>query len=209
MVLSHSEIESLDKQYRINLINGIAGFKSANLIGTVNIEGITNLAIFSSVIHLGSNPALIGFITRPAENDRHTYRNIISTGVYTINSITEQLIERAHQTSARFPEGISEFDTCEIKTEHIEGFSAPFVHESPVKFACSLVDDIEIKSNATRMIIGKVEALIVADEIVGSDGYLHLAKAGIVAISSLDGYHITDLGQRYAYAKPEHRARKL
>ena len=47
--------------YRINLINSCSGYKSANLIGTKSVDGITNVAIFSSVTHIGSNPALLGF----------------------------------------------------------------------------------------------------------------------------------------------------
>jgi flavin reductase (DIM6/NTAB) family NADH-FMN oxidoreductase RutF len=209
MVISLSEIELLDKQYRLCLINSITGFKSANLIGTVNADGITNLAIFSSVIHLGSSPALMGFITRPVANSRHTYRNILASKVYTVNAITLNLIEKAHQTSARFPEGISEFDACGIRAEYVDGHAAPFVFESPVKFACTLVEDIEIKSNGTRMIVGKVEALIVDDSLVEEDGYLNLAKAGVVTISALDAYHPVAVGQRYAYAKPDLPIRKL
>lgn len=58
-------INAMDKRYRANLINSVTGYKSANLIGTVSQEGTENLAVFSSVTHLGSNPAMLGFIMRP------------------------------------------------------------------------------------------------------------------------------------------------
>ena len=58
-------IRDLDKVKRLNIINSITGIKPGNLIGTISEEKITNLAIFSSVIHLGSNPALLGFVLRP------------------------------------------------------------------------------------------------------------------------------------------------
>ena len=62
MHLTLEDIRQLEKRHRANLINSITGVKSANLIGTRNKEGNTNLSIVSSVVHLGSNPALIGYI---------------------------------------------------------------------------------------------------------------------------------------------------
>ena len=75
-----NDLDGLSKIYRLNLINSITGYKSANLIGTQSLNGKTNLAIFSSVIHLGSNPALIGFVLRPTTVPRHTYSNLKATG---------------------------------------------------------------------------------------------------------------------------------
>lgn len=65
MKLHKQEIEQLEKRYRLNLINSLSGVKSANLIGTQSLSGQPNVAIFSSVVHLGSHPAQLGFILRP------------------------------------------------------------------------------------------------------------------------------------------------
>ncbi|GGK45429.1 MULTISPECIES: hypothetical protein [Flavobacteriaceae] len=56
--LNVDEIHNLNHLYKINLINSCAGFKSANLIATKSTDNNTNVAIFSSVIHLGSAPPL-------------------------------------------------------------------------------------------------------------------------------------------------------
>ena len=40
-----SDIESWERFYRANFINSLTGFKSINLIGTVNELGQTNLGI--------------------------------------------------------------------------------------------------------------------------------------------------------------------
>lgn len=77
MHLSKTDIENTPRIKRLNLINSITGIKPANLIETVSEEGISNLAIFSSVVHLGSRPALLGFVSRPSgEIRRHTHENI-------------------------------------------------------------------------------------------------------------------------------------
>ena len=74
MHLNTNDIEDMHPIRRINLINGITGIKPANLIGTYSPRFGENLSIFNSLVHLGSNPALIGFILRPTGDvSRNTY----------------------------------------------------------------------------------------------------------------------------------------
>src|SRR6056300_1557100 len=112
-----SELEGLSKIYRLNLINSVTGYKSAHLLGTASASGVDNLAVFSSVVHLGSNPALIGFILRPTTVPRHSHANMKANGIFTLNAISKGQIEDAHHTSAKYPEDISEFDQTALKSE--------------------------------------------------------------------------------------------
>jgi flavin reductase (DIM6/NTAB) family NADH-FMN oxidoreductase RutF len=104
--LSNLDISKLHHLYKINLINSCSGYKSANLIGTKSEASIENVAIFSSVTHMGSDPALLGFFLRPNTVPRNTYENIINTGLYTINHIHESIIQDAHHTSAKYDTNI-------------------------------------------------------------------------------------------------------
>lgn len=156
MHYSNLEIENLEKIFRANLINSISGYKSANLIGTISKCGTTNLAIFSSVVHLGANPALLGLIVRPAKVARHSYENMKDTGYFTINHVHENFVEKAHYTSAKFDRNDSEFDKCKLTPQFHEGFLAPFVKESKIKIGLQLVDQIPISLNETILMIGKI-----------------------------------------------------
>ena len=84
------DIDKMSKIFRLNLINSITGYKSANLIGTKTDDKINNVAVFSSVTHLGSDPPLIGFITRPENGNRNTYNNILKNKLFTINHIKKK-----------------------------------------------------------------------------------------------------------------------
>ena len=128
-----SDIQGWERFYRGNFINSLSGFKSASLIATVNQEGTSNLAIFSNIVHIGADPALIGFVNRPKEAAPHTLRNIEAMGTYTINLIPANLIEQAHQTSAKYTE--SEFNAVGLTEEFTSYSKAPFVFESPVKYS--------------------------------------------------------------------------
>ena len=162
-------INKLDKVSRLNLINSVTGYKPANLIGTISKSKQENLAIFSSLVHLGSKPPLLGLITRPDSVPRHTYSNIIESKFYTINHIHDKMVQRAHMTSAKFEQNESEFDRCNIKSEYVQGFIAPFVKESQVKIGMKFVEEIKIKSNNTILIIGEVINIITSEIYIKKD----------------------------------------
>jgi flavin reductase (DIM6/NTAB) family NADH-FMN oxidoreductase RutF len=201
MLISPEELNGYDRFYRANLINSLSGFKSASLIGTKNESGISNLAIFSNIVHLGADPALIGFVNRPLEAAPHTLSNIESTGVYTINHIHTDWIDQAHQTSAKYPEGVSEFDACGFTEEYIDGFNAPFVKESVIKYGMKLKEIIPIQHNNTFFVIGEVVIISVPESIISPDGFIEADKANSCCSLGIDGYYSTELIVRLPYAK--------
>ena len=190
MHLTKEDINELEKRKKLNIINSITGIKPANLIGTVSEDNVSNLAIFSSIVHLGSNPALLGFIVRPTgEVPRSTYENILANGKYTINHVNENFIKNAHYTSAKFDREISEFDRCGLTEEHLFNFKAPFVKESNVKIGMKYCESIPIERNGTILVIGEVEHLILPDEAINEKGYIDLEKAQVAGISGLNSYY--------------------
>jgi len=197
-----TDIASWERFYRANFINSLTGFKSVNLIGTVNAAGEVNLGVFSSIVHIGSNPALIGYINRPLKAAPHTFANIQSTGVYTINHIHPSFVQQAHQTSAKYEEGISEFDEVGLTPEFRDSIAAPFVKESLVKYALSLQEIIPIQLNDTFLVIGKVMAVHIDLDIVAVDGFIQLDKTDTVCSNGGDGYYQAALINRFEYAKP-------
>ena len=198
-----SDFKNFSKVYRLNLINSVTGYKSANLIGSQSLDGKENLAIFSSVIHLGSNPALIGFILRPTTVPRHTYSNIKSTGIFTLNAVTKKVISDAHHTSAKYPDFISEFDKTNFEVEKKENWQAPFVKESPLQMGCRFKNEYHIKENDTILIVASIEHIFVSQTLLLDDGWVQLDKAGIVTINGLDAYSETKLLSRFKYARPK------
>lgn len=200
--ITYSTIQNWERFYRANFINCLSGFKSATLIGTLKENNQPNLGLFSNVLHLGADPALIGFINRPKEAAPHTIANIERTGVYTMNLISDQYITQAHQSSAKFDIEIDEFKAAGLTAQWQEGIAAPFAAESSVKYAMQLQEIIPINHNGTFLIIGSVTDVFIDELLVGKDGYIHLQKGGIISSLGIDGYYATQLLGRYSYAKP-------
>ncbi|MBV1925029.1 MAG: flavin reductase [Dokdonia sp.] len=187
MQYTKEDIQAMDKVSRLKIINSVTGIKPGNLVGTVSKEGVSNVAIFSSVVHLGSNPPLLGFISRPRTAEvGHTYTNIMETGCYTINHIHPSFIEKAHYTSAKFDANVSEFERCGLTEEYIAGYAAPYVNESTFKMSLRFVQAIEIPLNGTVLMIGEIEHLILPETV---NGDIDLEQTQSVGISGLNSYY--------------------
>jgi flavin reductase (DIM6/NTAB) family NADH-FMN oxidoreductase RutF len=200
---SYSDIQNLEKIYKINLINSCSGFKSANLLGSISKEGTPNVAVFSSVIHLGSNPPTLGFILRPTTVSRDTYKNIKETGVFTINHIFEDIIEDAHHTSAKYPEEISEFDVTNLEEEYKGSFKAPFVKNCPVQMSMKFIEEIDVSSNDVLLIVSQIQELFVDDNLLQEDGLINLSKGKVATINGLDTYAIPVFKKQLSYQRPK------
>ncbi len=202
MHLTKTDIQNTPRIQRLNIINAITGIKPANLIGTISDKGETNLAIFSSVVHLGSNPALIGCISRPTgEIERHTYENILANGVYTINHVHRDFVKNAHYTSAKFERHQSEFAHCQLTPEYLDNFKAPFVKESKLKMGLNYRQSIPIELNGTVLIIGEIEHLIIDDQAIEGNDHINLSNIQTVGIGGLDTYYALNKIQQFPYAR--------
>tara|TARA_B100000941_G_C28398560_1_gene496765 strand:+ start:303 stop:917 length:615 start_codon:yes stop_codon:yes gene_type:complete len=196
-------LDSLNKIYRINLINSITGYKSANLLGTVSKNGIENLAVFSSVTHLGSNPALLSFFVRPNVVPRNTYKNIKDNKFFTVNHISKGKIEDAHHTSAKYEEDISEFDKTNFQSEYKNNWEAPFVKDSAIQLGCKYLNEYYLKENGCSMIIASIEIIFIRKGLLQDDGWVELAKGDIVTVNGLDAYALPKTIKRFEYARPK------
>lgn len=201
MHLNNIDILDTERKFRLNVINSLTGIKSANLIGTTSSEHGANVAIFSSVVHLSSVPPLYGFFTRPLDVMRNTYSNIKETGVYTINHAPLDRTRDAHQTSGKYPENVSEFAECGFHEQYIDDFVAPFVAESPIKLGLRFVDELLIKQNDTRLIIGEIEHIFIDDDVIDTRGYVDFEKAQIAGIGGLNRYYRLSLDAEYPYVR--------
>ncbi|MEO6287500.1 MAG: flavin reductase [Dyadobacter sp.] len=200
--IKSGQIAALEKQYRIGLINSLVGYKSLNLLGTVSEGGATNLCIVSSAFHLGANPPLVGMVMRPEREHNDTLRNIRTTGQYTLNNVLPDWYKQAHQTSASYPSGVSEFDCCGFTEQYVPGFLAPFVEQSTVRIGLKLREMVPVELNGTTIVIGEIVEILADDSVIGKDGTIDHVKAETMTVAGLDTYFVPHLVGRLAYAKP-------
>ena len=197
-------IQDMDRIKRLNLINSISGISPANLVGTISNDLTENLAIISSVVNIGSNPPLIGFILRPTKKTRRdTYENIFETNQFTINHIHSDMIKKSHYTSAKFKKNESEFKKCQLTPEYLNSFQAPYVKESYVKIGLNLEDIHLIKSNGCRLIVGCIEHIYVPENAIHKNGNIQLELLNSIGVGGLNTYYSLNKITQYSYARVE------
>lgn len=196
------EFHAFEKRNRAALINSLSGFKSANLLGTMDSKNRTNLTVVSSAFHLGADPALLGVIFRPHSVPRHGLENLLETKVFTLNHINSSILKAAHQCAARYPKDVSEFEATGLTPLFKEGFKAPYVGESLIQLGLEVAQHIPLEINGTEMIIAEIKHLYAPQECLQQDGYLDIEKAQSLSLSGLDSYHKTQRIERLSYAKP-------
>lgn len=199
----------MPQRYRAMFVNSLSGFKSGNLLGTADDQGVENLSIVSSVFHIGADPALMGMITRPCTVRRDSVNNIKANGFYTLNHVNTQIIEAAHQTSARYDADISEFSETGLTPEYLHNFPAPFVQESRVKIGLQLCEVKLLEINQTELIIGEIQLIQSDEAALEADGSLDIETLQTVAVSGLDRYHSTKKVTRLSYAKPDRKPEEI
>ena len=205
---SEEDLQGMERRFRGSFINSITGFKSLSLVGTADKDGRTNLSVFTQVFHIGANPGLIGMIVRPDTIPRHTLANLEEMGYYTLNHVTADFYEQAHQCSANYPEEVSEFEATGLTPVYSDGLPAPYVEESRVRIGLAFAERHDLEINGTILIIGRIMEIFAPEELLKEDGYFDLEQAGTVTASGLEGYHTTQMLGRMAYAKADLPPRK-
>ncbi|MEN9400382.1 MAG: hypothetical protein RL632_1485 [Bacteroidota bacterium] len=202
MNLNCEEIGAFEQRYRTTFVNSLAGFRQVVLVGTKSADGISNLAIFNSLMHIGAHPPLYGILNRPDSVQRDTLQNILETKEYTLNFIRATDFEKAHQTSARYEKDVSEFAEVGFEEHYLDGCSAPFVKVAVVKIAMKLEEIIPIPLNCTQLIVGSISQVALNDGMLGKDGFVSLSEQEVLLCQGLDAYFTASSIGRLPYAKP-------
>ena len=199
--IRRTAMDAMDRRERARLVNSLSGVRPAVLIGTTNGQGTHNLAVFNSLMHIGSAPPLLGLIVRPdAEVRRHTLENLTATGHFTINHMPGHLRNAAHDTSAKLSAAVSEFEACGLTPLIHDDLRAPAVAESPVRIGCRLVERQAIRSNGTILVIGEVVRLDI-DDAHWRDGAVR--HDGLNAVCGTEDYYDLRFVERRGFVRPD------
>ena len=200
------DFNTLENHYRANLINSIIGVKQASLIGTVGVNCISNLALFSSTVHLGSNPPLVAIFSRPeGDTPKQTLKNIIDNRDYSINHVNKSIINRAHSCSFKFSAEESEFTECNLSEKFITDFKAPFVKESNVSFAVRYQRHLSVQENGVIMVIGKIKSVFVNENIIQDNGEVDFNYSSSVGVAGNNTYYGLDKIKSLKYLKSDQK----
>lgn len=141
-------------------------------ISTVNAQGEKNLAPFSFFNVVGYDPPHVLFSPiSPNGRQKDTLNNVLETGEFVVNLVTENLAEKMNKTSAQLPPEIDEFVFADLTAIDSVLVKPARVKESMIHFECKLVHHYSFKDrqNGSTILIGQVILIHVAEEIISKD----------------------------------------
>lgn len=200
--ISTDHLATMPSRHRAHLVNLLSGVKGLHLMGTQSNSGIDNLGLFNSVVHIGANPAALGVIFRPISVARDSYDNIQANGQFTLNLVTEPMVQAAHWASAKWPTEVSEFTGTGLSPWYSDKMRAPYVMESPISIGLSLVEEHVIQFNETRLLVGEVQEIWGPQALLDDDSWLRLDALDVMSVAGLDSYYRPAFKSRKSYAKP-------
>lgn len=182
------DIDSLTPRERTRIIRSAVTPRPIAWISTRSPDGVDNLAPFSSYNYVAAAEPVVIFNTPYAEGDdqKDTPRNVVETGQFAVNVVTEPLAEQMDATSASLEPDESEFDFAEVERAPCDLIDASRVADAVVTFECTLYDSMRIRNRLA--ILGDVEYVHV-DESVLTDGQIDAAK--IDSVGRLGGPYYT------------------
>lgn len=151
-------------------------------------EGGRNAAPFSFFNVMGADPPLVvlGIMRRPDGSYKDTARNIIDTGEFVVNLVSESDAERMNLTCIDAPPEIDELALADIETTPSVSVAPPRISSAPVSFECRLLQSLEPGPSGS-IIIGEVLTIHVQDRFILDAERLHLDTAAMQLVARMHG----------------------
>ena len=147
-----------------------------------NADGVINLAPFSFFNAVSGNP--IYLIVSVGVNDagemKDTAKNILASGEFVVNMVTEELFDAMNVSAADFPSGESELVAANLHAAPSVKVKPPRLAESQASMECKLHSSQQLGKNT--LIIGEVVMFHVADHLMGPrmhvNGFAPIGRLG-------------------------------
>lgn len=130
-------------------------------------SGIVNLAPFSFFNAVGSSPLYLVVSVGKRDNGepKDTENNILSSGEFVVNMVTEDLFEAMNISAADFPSDHSELEATRLETAPSVHIKTPRVAKAQVSLECKLFSSQALGDNT--LFIGEVVMFHIADDLMG------------------------------------------
>lgn len=139
-------------------------------ISTVDQQGVNNLAPFSFFNAVSGDPLHVLFCTERQDGAaKDTLTNVLATGEFVVNLVSEPLAAAMHLTATVLPAEVDEFVFAGVTPVPSDVVAPPRVGESPVSFECVVVHTYELensKAGGSVVVIGRVVMFHIDDHIL-------------------------------------------
>lgn len=193
------DLDEAESRDRYKLLSGLVVPRPIGWIGTRRSDGTNNLAPFSFFNVVSSSPPVVLF-SAGAHLDRPKDSATLAgeTGVFTVNIVSEDVVEAMSITSGTFSAEDDEFAIAGLTPVPGAKVDAPLVAESPANLECRVRDVIEL-GGGTLLVVGDVVAIHVEESVL--DG-TRIDNDALRAVGRMAGNTYVDTRARFEVSRP-------
>lgn len=142
-------------------------------ITSQSADGVVNLAPFSFFNALASDPVYVIFSASNNElgQPKDTARNILESGEFVVNMVTEELFAAMNLSAADFPPEVGELAATGLQPAPSVRIRVPRVAEALASLECTLHSTQQLGGNT--LFIGEVVMFHVADHLLGPRNHIN------------------------------------
>jgi flavin reductase (DIM6/NTAB) family NADH-FMN oxidoreductase RutF len=194
-----SAVEAMDAY---KLLIGLVVPRPIGWIGSIDADGVRNLAPFSFFNAVAATPPTVLFSPLMQSGaPKDTLSNVTATGEFTVNMVSDELAEPMNLTSGRYPPGVDEFELAGLTPVPGVEVAAPMVAEAKANLECRVVRLVPVgrePMNST-LVIGEVVAFHVREDLL--DG-TRVDQAGLDLIGRMGGPTYTRTRDMFDMERP-------
>jgi flavin reductase (DIM6/NTAB) family NADH-FMN oxidoreductase RutF len=174
------DTDSIDPTDRYKLLIGLVVPRPIGWVGTVSADGILNLAPYSFFNVVAGTPPTVLYSTGMSERIKDSLTNARDTGEFTLNVVTEDLLEAMNLTSTEAGPEIDEFALANLTAVPGEMVSAPLVSEAKGNLECRVTEIVELGDPPRNAVVfGEVVRIHVKPEVLDGTRIDHEALRAV------------------------------
>jgi flavin reductase (DIM6/NTAB) family NADH-FMN oxidoreductase RutF len=184
----HIDFGELSSRQRYKLLIGTIVPRPIAFITTVDEAGVVNAAPFSFFNCLSADPPIValGVEFKAGGGSKDTARNIRATEEFTVNIVSDALLEAMNVGAVPFGAGISEVEHAGLATSPGVAVACPRLAASPAAFECRRYVTLEV-GRSREIVLGHVLGLHIREDALDRDT-LHVEPALIDAVGRMGGH---------------------
>ncbi len=181
------DFAALSPRERYKLLIGAVVPRPIAWVTTCDSNGVANAAPFSFFNCLSADPAILalGVEYRPSGAQKDTGRNIRETRAFTVNIVSDALVEAMNVTAVAFPPGTDELKAAGLTARPGVKVPCPWIGEAPVAFECRHHTTLSI-GRSREIILGEVVYAHFRADTVDSS-MMYVAPAALDATGRMGG----------------------
>lgn len=164
------------RRFRVDGLEGVDGYKLATglivprpigWIGTLSADGVPNVAPYSFFNVVSGLPPT--FVFSPGRGGRKdTLENVRAVGEFTINVVSEEVVEAMNASAASFPAEVDEFEACGLTAVPSTSIRPPMVGECKANIECVVTQIVDIghPDHGNALVIGEAVEIHVAESLL-------------------------------------------